>query len=111
MTRRRLLLEMEAAGGRLLQLASQGDRRRFEDDDGYRCGIAFLWLRLGEPASRLLSGRLVESQTLPAWSRLPLLRNSLAHDWDDDIDYNELWDSIPTMAVSIGIDVRALLAA
>lgn len=102
---------MDAAGARLLQLASQGDRRRFEDDDGYRCGIAFLWLRLGEPAARLLSGCLVDSQTLPSWNRLPLLRNSLAHDWDQDIDYDEWWDSIPTMAVSVGLDVRALLAA
>jgi hypothetical protein len=58
-----------------------------------------------------LAGRLVDSQTLPTWNRLPLQRNSLAHHWDEDIDYDELWDSIPPMAVSVGLDVRALLAA
>ncbi|MDQ1246874.1 MAG: hypothetical protein QG597_1242 [Actinomycetota bacterium] len=110
-TRRRLLVEMQAACSRLWDTASRGDAHRFEDDDVYRHAIAFLWLRLGEPASRLMAQRLIDVSQVPQWAWLVATRNSLAHGADSEIDYPSLWESLPTVAVSTERDVARLLAS
>ena len=101
---------MDAANGRLLETAAKGDQRRFEDDDVFRCAIAYLWLRLSEPATQLLSKRLVSPSVAREWSILTSIRNSLAHLPDDEIDYEQLWDLLPTLPMSVGQDVDRLLA-
>lgn len=40
------------------------------DDDLYRFAIAFLWLRLAEPATRMLTQRLLDGRAVPAWGLL-----------------------------------------
>ena len=108
--RHELLVEMDAACDRLTAAAGQGDRRRYVDDPLFRCAIAYLWLRSAEPAAQLLSRRLVDHSRKSTWSYLPVIRNSLAHDREQQIDYDKLWDLLPTLPMSVGRDVDRLLA-
>ena len=109
--RRRYLLEMAAATDRLARAADSGDKRRFTDDDLYRYALAFLWLRLAEPATRLLNLRLVDERTVPAWSFLPAIRNSVAHEADEEIAYSPLWSRLPDTIEAVNDDLDRLLAS
>lgn len=112
MSQRQLyLIEMGAASDRLATAAAQGDERRYADDDLYRYAIAFLWLRLAEPATRLLSLRLVDERTVPVWKLLNAVRNSLAHDSDEEIPYGQLWTTLPETIDVVGRDLDLLLAS
>ena len=109
--RTRYLLEMAAATDRLTKAANSGDNRRYADDDLYRYAIAFLWLRLAEPASRLLALHLVDEHTVPTWRSLNVIRNSLAHQRDEEIAYGRLWHELPETLTAVGDDLDHLLAA
>ncbi|MDQ1245955.1 MAG: hypothetical protein QG597_322 [Actinomycetota bacterium] len=102
---------MDQAAVRLGDVTGKGDLRRFDDDLVFRYAVAYLWLRLTEPATQLLARRLVDGDALPRWSKLPFIRNSLAHDIDEDIDYPQLWESVPDVIEYIEPDVAALLSA
>jgi len=109
--RRRYLVEMFAAADRLARAAALGDDRRYEDDDLYRYAIAFLWLRLAEPATRLLTLRLVDRRSIPVWGLLTAVRNSLAHESDEEIPYRQLWTKLPETLDVVGRDLDLLLAS
>lgn len=109
--RRRYLAEMTAAADRLARAAERGDDRRYTDDDLYRFAIAFLWLRLAEPATRLLTLRLVDARKIPVWSLLTAIRNSLAHDSDEEIPYGQLWTKLPETLEAVGHDLDLLLTS
>lgn len=109
--RRRYLLEMAAATDRLAIAAARGDQRRYSDDDLYRYAVAFLWLRLAEPATRLLTLRLLDERAVPAWGLLTTIRNSLAHQRDEEIDYGTLWTKLPNTLESVKDDLDLLLAS
>jgi uncharacterized protein with HEPN domain len=107
----RYLVEMAAATDRLASAATRGDQRRYTDDDLYRFAIAFLWLRLAEPATRLLTLRLVDEQALPVWGVLTTIRNSLAHQLDEEIAYGRLWTELPDTIQTVNDDLDLLLAS
>lgn len=109
--RKRYLVEMAAATDRLASAASRGDQRRYADDDLYRFAIAFLWLRLAEPATRLLSLRLVDERAVPVWGVLTTIRNSLAHQLDEEIAYGRLWTELPDTVQAVNDDLDLLLAS
>ena len=102
---------MAAATDRLNRAASRGDDRRYADDELYRYAIALLWLRLAEPATRLLALRLVDADAVPAWDQLNVVRNSLAHELDEEIAYGRLWTELGRTVQSISRDLDLLLAA
>lgn len=107
--RRRYLVEMAAATDRLAAAAARGDRRRYADDDLYRYAIAFLWLRLAEPATRLLSLRLVDERVVPRL--LTTIRNSLAHQSEEEIEYGLLWTKLPDTIRVVSDDLDPLLSS
>ena len=109
--RKRYLVEMAAATDRLASAATRGDQRRYADDDLYRFAIAFLWLRLAEPATRLLSLRLVDERAVPVWGVLTTIRNSLAHQLDEEIAYGRLWTELPDTVQAVNDDLDLLLAS
>lgn len=102
---------MAAATDRLARAADSGDGRRYADDDLYRYAIAFLWLRLAEPATRLLNLRLVDERTVPTWGLLTTVRNSLAHQLDEEIAYSRLWSRLPETLETVSGDLDHLLAS
>lgn len=109
--RRRYLVEMASATDHLSTASTQGDHRRYTDDDLYRYAIAFLWLRLVEPATRLLTLRLVDRDIVPDWQSFIVIRNSLAHDRNEEIDYSILWGNLKDTIESISDDLDLLLAS
>jgi uncharacterized protein with HEPN domain len=102
---------MAAATDCLATAATHGDPRRFTDDDLYRYAIAFLWLRLVEPATRLLTLRLVDRDTVPGWESFMVIRNSLAHDRNEEIDYSILWGQLPETVEAVRDELDLLPAS
>ena len=102
---------MAAANDRLARAADSGDNRRCADYDLYRYAIAFLWLRLAEPATRLLKQRLVDARTVPTWDSLTTIRNSLAHQLDEEIAYSRLWSKLPETLEAVSEDLDRLMAS
>ena len=94
-TRDELIVELSAASGNLREVSSNGDVRRFTDDRVFRFAVAFLWLRLAEPACQLVTRRLVGDLPRRAWEGMCGIRNMLAHEREQDIDFDELWADIP----------------
>lgn len=108
---RRYLVEMTSAADHLSTASTLGDYRRYIDDDLHRYAIAFLWLRLVEPATRLLTLRLVDRDSVPDWESFVVVRNSLAHDRNEEIDYSILWGKLPDTLEAVSDDVDLLLAS
>jgi hypothetical protein len=50
-TRNELILEVTAASANLREVSSNDDVRRFTVDPVFRYALAFLWLRMAEPAT------------------------------------------------------------
>ncbi len=94
LTRHELILEASAAADSLQEVSSSGDHRRFADDKVFRYAVAFAWLRLAEPLCRLVTRRLVGEEARRAWSGMCGLRNMLAHERDEDINYLPLWSDL-----------------
>lgn len=95
-SRHELLVEASAAAIRLGEFGSRGDRRRFSDDEVFQYAIAFAWLRLAEPLCRLTTRRLVDDQARREWQGMCEVRNMLAHERDQDINYPRLWQGVRT---------------
>ena len=109
-TRQELLIEAAAAAATLLEVGGRGDLRRFSDDEVFRYAVAYLWLRLAEPTCQLVTRRLVGGDAQVNWDGMCRLRNILAHDRDEDIDYRSLWAGLSTTLVGIGAQADRLLA-
>ncbi len=108
-TRQELLVEVVAAASRLRELGARGDLRRFTDDEVFRFALAYLWLRLAEPACQLVTRRLVGEMSMAVWSGLCPIRNALAHERDEDINYQRLWVNVPAaVEASLGEADRLL---
>ena len=86
---RRALLELVALLERIQDLAGQGDRSRFNDDDHYRWVIERLWIAVGNEADAYL--QLATPRQQEPWRSLRRLRNELAHVRLADIDRDEVW--------------------
>ena len=108
LTRDELLEEMLWAIEAIQDLAAQGGERRLRQDPQFRYSMAFLWLRLGEPANQLICRRLVSTVMADRWEFLCMMRNQLAHDRDQDIDYPTLWRQVAKSFDSIYADVLNL---
>lgn len=96
-TRHELLVEASAAATKLRKFGSSGDRRRFTDDEVFQYAVAFAWLRLAEPLCRLVSSRLVSDPVPREWEPVCEVRNVLAHERDQDLNYPRLWDGLMSM--------------
>ena len=94
LSRHELIVEASAAVDSLLEVSSFGDRRRYDDDKVFRYAVAYAWLRLAEPLCRLVTRHLVGEETRRAWSGMCGLRNILAHERDEDINYLPLWSDL-----------------
>lgn len=110
-TRDELLAEVAAGSGNLREVSSNGDLRRFTDDRVFRFAVAFLWLRLAEPACQLVTRRLVGDQSRRAWEGMCGIRTMLAHEREQDIDFDELWAEIPSTLGRTEAQLDRLLAA
>ena len=110
-TRKELIAELAAASGNLREVSSSGDERRFTDDRVFCYAVAFLWLRLAEPACQLVTRRLVGDRSALAWEGMCGIRNRLAHEREQDIDFVKLWVDIPSMLDRTDVEVDRLLAA
>ena len=108
LSRDELLEEMLWAIEAIQDLAAQGGERRLRQDPQFRYSMAFLWLRLGEPANQLICRRLVSTVMADRWEFLCMMRNQLAHDRDQDIDYPTLWRQVAKSFDSIYADVLNL---
>jgi hypothetical protein len=62
-TRHELRVELSAAASRLQDVGTRGDLRRYVDDQVFRFALAYLWLRLAEPACQLSTRRLIGEQS------------------------------------------------
>lgn len=109
-TRQELLIEAAAAASRLFEVGGRGDLRRFIDDEVFRYAVAYLWLRLAEPTCQLVTRRLVGHDAQMSWDGMCRLRNSLAHDREEDINYRYLWAGLSTSLVLVGAQADRLLA-
>ena len=110
-TRQELLVEVAAAANRLYEVGGMGDLRRYTDDEVFRFAVAYLWLRLAEPTCQLVTRRLVGGDAQASWDGMCRLRNILAHDRDEDINYRYLWAGLATTLVEVGAQADQLLAA
>jgi uncharacterized protein with HEPN domain len=110
-TRDELIVELSAASGNLREVSASGDFRRFTDDRVFRFAVAFLWLRLAEPACQLVTRRLVGAPSRLAWEGMCWIRNMLAHEREQDIDFDELWAGIPSTLDRTEAQLDRLLAA
>ena len=81
------LLEFDALLEKLEQLAVEGDRERYDNDERYRWVIHRLWIAVGNEVAYL---DLAVAQTQP-WDGLRKLRNELAHVRLPDIDEDKVW--------------------
>jgi uncharacterized protein with HEPN domain len=90
-TRYELLVEAASAVWVLRDVSSSGDSRRYEDDRVFRYAVSFAWLRLTEPLCRLFIRRLVAGEDRRTWAGMCDIRNMLAHERDQDIDFSMLW--------------------
>ena len=98
LSRHELLVETASASEVLRDVTSSGDRRRNDDDRLFRYAVAFAWLRLTEPLCRLITRRLVGDDARRTWVGQCDTRNMLAHDRDQDIDFDPLWPYlVPTL--------------
>jgi uncharacterized protein with HEPN domain len=109
-TRRELLMESAAAANRLHDVGGRGDLRRFADDEVFRFAVAYLWLRLAEPTCQLVTRRLVGGDAQVSWEGMCRLRNILAHDRDEDIDYLPLWSDLALKVATTVAHIDRLLA-
>lgn len=96
LTRRERLAEAADAAVKLREVGALGDRRRYDDDDVFRYAVAFLWLRFTEPLCQLVSRRQVGDATRRGWAGMCDIRNALAHERSQDIDFKGLWEDIPS---------------
>jgi uncharacterized protein with HEPN domain len=110
-TRDEWIVELAAAAGNLREVSSRGDVRRFADDRVFRFAVAFLWLRLAEPACQLVTRRLVSEGSRRAWEGMFRFRNMLAHERGQDIDFVVLWAQIPSTLDGTEAQVKRLTAA
>ena len=110
-TRGELLAEVAEASGNLCDASSNGDFRRFTDDRVFRFAVAFLWLRLAESTCQLVTRRMVGDQSRRAWEGMCGIRNMLAHDREQDIDFDELWYEIPSTLKHTDAELGRLLLA
>jgi len=110
-TREEMLVEAGAAVARLGESSSRGDQRRYSDDELFRFALAYLWLRLAEPICQLVTRRLVGDEAIHTWEGMCPVRNALAHDREEDIDYLRLWSTLPTTLAVTSAPVDRLLAA
>ena len=110
-TRQELLVEAAAAANRLCEVGGMGDLRRYADDEVFRFAVAYLWLRLAEPTCQLVTRRLVGGDAQVSWEGMCRLRNILAHDRDEDINYRSLWAQLSTTLEEVGAQADLLLAA
>ena len=109
LSRDELLEEMLWAIEAIQDLAAQGGERRLRQDPQFRYAMAFLWLRLGEPANQLIRRRLVPRATADRWGYLCTIRNQLAHERNQDIPYVEAQLEVEkSLPVIIG-EVNSLL--
>lgn len=77
-------------------MSSRGGVRRFSDDRVFRYVVAFLWLRLAEPACQLLTRRLAGEESRRTWEGMCGIRSRFAHEREQDIDFTKLWIDIPS---------------
>lgn len=91
LSRHELLAEAASAAEALRDVSSFGDLRRYDDDKVFRYAVAFAWLRLTESLCRLFARRLVGGETRRMWAGMCDIRNMLAHERDQDIDFAMLW--------------------
>lgn len=110
-TRDELIVELAAASGNLREVSSNGDVRRFTDDRVFCYAVAFLWLRLAEPACQLVTRRLVGAPSRQVWEGMCGIRNRLAHEREQDIDFDQLWANIPSTLDRTEAQVERLTAA
>ncbi len=110
-TRSELISEVASASDNLGELSSHGDARRFADDPVFRYAVAFLWLRLAEPTCQLVTRRLVGHGPRRAWEGMCRIRNLLAHERDQDINYEKLWADIPSTLEATEFQLHRLMAA
>jgi uncharacterized protein with HEPN domain len=110
-TREELIVEVAAASGNLREVSSRGDMRRFTDDVVFRYAVAFLWLRLAEPTCQLVTRRLVGERSRRTWEGMCGIRNRLAHEREQDIDFVKLWADLPSTLDGAEALVDRLMAA
>lgn len=110
LSRHELLVEAAAAAENLREVTSLGDRRRFDDDRAFRYAVAFGWLRLTEPLCRLITRRLVADYELRTWVGQCDTRNMLAHDREQDIDFDALWVYLLPTLDRTDVQLELLLA-
>lgn len=111
LTRYERLIEASDAALRLREVGSRGDARRYADDDVFRFAVAFLWLRYAEPLCQLVTGRLVGNAARRSWAGLCDIRNMLAHERSQDIDFAALWDELPATLDLTEAPLDRLIAA
>ena len=110
LTREELLEEMIWAIDAIRDLSSRGGEQRMKQDPQFRYAMAFLWLRLGEPANQLVRRRLVGDSTAKRWQYLSAARNQVAHERDQDIAYLGLWHKLHSALDETKDDVIALVS-
>ena len=108
LTRDELLDEMRWAIDAIREANAVGGEPRLRRDPHFRFALAFLWLRLGEPANQLVRRRLVSKAIAVRWRYLCIMRNQLAHDRNQDIDYPTLWQQFAKSFNGVASDVNAL---
>ena len=110
LTRDELLDEMLWAINAIKEANSLGGEPRLQRDPLFRYALAFLLLRIGEPANQLVRRRLVSTAMADRWEYLCMMRNQLAHDRNQDIDYPTLWRQVAKSLDSVFVDVLNLKA-
>ena len=110
LTRYEVLVEASAAATKLREFGSRGDWRRFTDDEVFRYAVAFEWLRLTEPLCGLISRRLIGTAAPREWEPACEVRNLLAHERDQDINYTRLWEGIHTTLGATEVRLDQLIA-
>ena len=110
-TRNELLVEVAAAATKLHEVGGMGDLRRYTDDEVFRFGLAYCWLRVAEPACQLVTRRLVGDGANEVWGGMCTIRNALAHEREEDINYRPLWFNLPSSASASLAHAERLLAA
>ena len=102
---RAALLELDALLGILIDLATEGDRARYDDDARYRWVIQRLWIAVGNEAGEVQR----HLGVVGPWRGLYLLRNALAHRRLPDIDEDLVWRTTSMRPPSLRRAVRDML--